>query len=85
MPQYVAKVQVRLKPTVNDPQGSTVAQALSTLGFDTVNRVRVGKLIEVRLVAESESQARDQATEMGKKLLANPVIEIFDVEVTAAT
>jgi phosphoribosylformylglycinamidine synthase len=70
---------------VNDPQGSTVAQALSTLGFDSVDRVRVGKLIEVQLVAESETQAHDQATEMGKKLLANPVIEIFDVEVIAAT
>lgn len=83
MPEYLARVEVRLKPTVNDPQGNTVAQALGSLGFDKVDSVRVGKLIEVNLSADSEQAARDQATEMGKQLLANPVIEQFDVYIEA--
>ena len=83
MPQYLARVEVRLKPTVNDPQGNTVAQALGSLGFDEVAGVRVGKLIEVKLTADSEQAARDQAVEMGKQLLANPVIEQFDVHIEA--
>ena len=83
MPEYLARVEVRLKPTVNDPQGNTVAQALGSLGFDKVDSVRVGKLIEVNLRADSEQAARDQATEMGKQLLANPVIEQFDVYIEA--
>ena len=80
MPDFLARVEVRLKPTVNDPQGNTVAQALGSLGFDEVESVRVGKLIEVKLSADSEQAARDQAAEMGKQLLANPVIEQFDVQ-----
>jgi phosphoribosylformylglycinamidine synthase len=83
LPEYLARVEVRLKPTVNDPQGNTVAQALGSLGFDKVDSVRVGKLIEVNLSADSEQAARDQATEMGKQLLANPVIEQFDVYIEA--
>ena len=84
MPDFLARVEVRLKPTVNDPQGNTVAQALGSLGFDEVESVRVGKLIEVKLSADSEQAARDQAAEMGKQLLANPVIEQFDVQVEVA-
>ncbi len=83
MPDFLARVEVRLKPTVNDPQGNTVAQALGSLGFDEVDSVRVGKLIEVKLSADSERAARDQATEMGKQLLANPVIEQFNVQIEA--
>lgn len=60
-----------------------MAQALGSLGFDEVESVRVGKLIEVKLSADSEQAARDQAAEMGKQLLANPVIELFDVQVEA--
>lgn len=83
MPEFLARVEVRLKPTVNDPQGNTVAQALGSLGFDEVESVRVGKLIEVKLTADSEAAARDQAAEMGKQLLANPVIEQFNVQIEA--
>lgn len=83
MPEFLARVEVRLKPTVNDPQGNTVAQALGSLGFDEVESVRVGKLIEVKLTADSGAAARDQAAEMGKQLLANPVIEQFNVQIEA--
>jgi len=83
LPDFLARVEVRLKPTVNDPQGNTVAQALGSLGFDEVESVRVGKLIEVKLSADSEQAARDQAAEMGKQLLANPVIESYRVELAS--
>ena len=81
MADYLARVRVTLKPTVNDPQGNTVAQALGTLGFDTVEDVRVGKFIEVKLTASSQAEAEQQIALMGEKLLANPVIELFDFEV----
>ncbi len=84
MTDYLARVRVTLKPTVNDPQGSTVAQALGTLGFDTVEDVRVGKFIEVKLTAASLTEAKEQIALMGEKLLANPVIELFDFEVEQA-
>jgi phosphoribosylformylglycinamidine synthase subunit PurS len=80
--EYLARIEVRLKPTVNDPQGNTVAHALGTLGFDEVEAVRVGKLIEVRLDAESSEEAHTRASAMATQLLANPVIELFKVAVT---
>ena len=84
MANYLARVRVTLKPTVNDPQGNTVAQALGTLGFDTVEEVRVGKFIEVKLSAADQAAAEEQIAQMGEKLLANPVIELFDFEVEQA-
>lgn len=84
MANYIARVRVTLKPTVNDPQGSTVAQALGSLGFDTVESVRVGKFIEVKLSAADQAEAEKQVAQMGEKLLANPVIELFDFEVKQA-
>jgi phosphoribosylformylglycinamidine synthase subunit PurS len=72
---------VTLKPSVNDPQGLSVRNALRTLGF-SVDDVRVGKLINVRLVAEDQTAAAAQVQQMGEKLLANPVIETFEFSVT---
>lgn len=80
--QFLAKVQVTLKPAVNDPQGLTVQSALKTLGFTSVGHVRVGKYLEVSLDAPDRAAAEAQVQEMCKKLLANPVIEQFRVEVT---
>ena len=78
---YLARVYVTLKPTVNDPQGLTIHGALKSLGFTGVESVRAGKYMEVRLDAPSKDAAESAATEMCKKLLANPVIEEFRVEV----
>ena len=80
--QYLAKVYVTLKPTVNDPQGITVLGALKNLGFQTPQSVRVGKYLELTLEAPSEAEARHQIDAMCKTLLANTVIEQyrFDLE-----
>lgn len=81
---YLARVYVTLKPTVNDPQGLTVRGALHSLGFNGVDAVRVGKYIELRLAAADEATARSQIDELCRKLLANPVIEEYRFEVEAA-
>jgi phosphoribosylformylglycinamidine synthase len=85
MATFLAKVYVSLKPTVNDPQGLTIAAGLQSLGFAGVSDVRAGKYIEVSLNATSTDDARTQVDAMCDKLLANPVIESyrFDVETKA--
>ena len=77
---YLAKVYVTLKPTVNDPQGLTIKGALHNLGFTSVEDVRAGKYIEVRIEESDPTEANEQVNEMCHKLLANPVIENFRFE-----
>lgn len=81
---YLAKVRVMLKPTVNDPEGITIARALKRMEFDSVESLRTGKYFELRLNADSEADAKKQVDDMCSKLLANPVIETysFDLEQT---
>jgi phosphoribosylformylglycinamidine synthase len=76
-----AMVHVRLKSGVLDPQGRAVAEALHGLGFAEAKDARVGKLIEIDLDETDPVRAKARAEEMAKKLLANPVIESFTVEV----
>jgi phosphoribosylformylglycinamidine synthase len=82
---YLAKVYVTLKPTVNDPQGLTVLGALKNLGFSSVADVRVGKFLEVKIDATDRAEAVVVATGLCQKLLANPVIEEYRVEVEELT
>ena len=77
---YLAKIYVTLKPTVNDPQGLTVLGGLKNLGFDSVERVRVGKYIELWVNETERSKAEEAVREMCDQLLANPVIEDFRFE-----
>ncbi len=76
-----AVVTVMLKEGVLDPQGRAIGQALSNLGFAGVGEVRAGKVIEVTLAETDPAAARATAEAMAVKLLANPVIESFAVEV----
>lgn len=82
MAAFLARVYVSLKPTVNDPQGLTIADGLRSLGFGEVEGVRAGKYIEIRLAADTADAARARIDAMCDKLLANPIIEAyrFDVE-----
>ena len=77
---FLAKVFVTLKPTVNDPQGLTVMGGLKTLGFESVQSVRLGKYLEVQVNESERSRAEAQVAEMCRKLLANPVIEEFSYQ-----
>jgi len=76
-----AKVFVTLKPSILDPQGKTITGALQSLGYDDVQDVRQGKYFELDIVAETADQARTLASEVADKLLANPVIESYRVEI----
>ena len=77
---FLAKVLVTLKSTVNDPPGLTVMGGLKTMGFDSVESVRLGKYLEVKVNESDKSKAEAQVAEMCRKLLANPVIEEFSYE-----
>ena len=70
-----ARVFVTLKPSVFDPQGKTIADALHSLGYAGVDDVRQGKFFELEVNAGSQDQARALAAEVADKVLANPVIE----------
>lgn len=75
-----AKIHVYLKPGVLDPQGAAVAGALHTMGYDEVTAARQGKLIELDLSGEDSDAAKARVDEMCQKLLANPVIESYSIE-----
>jgi phosphoribosylformylglycinamidine synthase subunit PurS len=78
-----ATIVVRLKPEVLDPQGDAVRRALGRLGFDGVKAVRVGKIVEIDLddaTVATEDLAR-QLSRMADDMLANPVIEDYEVKV----
>jgi phosphoribosylformylglycinamidine synthase PurS subunit len=81
MANYLARVYVSLKPTVNDPQGLTIADGLRSLGFTEVEGVRAGKYIEVRIAAASADAASARVDSMCDRLLANPIIESYRFEV----
>jgi len=75
------KVNVHLKKGVLDPQGKAVLHALDTLGFNDVENVRVGKQILIDINTDNKEEAINKAKEMADKLLANPVIENYEIEV----
>jgi phosphoribosylformylglycinamidine synthase subunit PurS len=79
--KYLARVFVSLKPTVNDPEGTTINGALNSLGFDTVQGVRSGRYFQVSLNAPGKKQAAKLVDQMCSRLLANPVIETYSFEV----
>ena len=74
---FLARVYVTLKPAVNDPQGLTVMGGLHSLGYETVEDVRIGKYLEIRVDTEDQAQAENDVAGMCDRLLANPVIENF--------
>ena len=80
--KFRAGVRVTLKDGVLDPQGVTIGRALADLGFESIVGVSTGKLFELEIDAESEAKAREIAAEAASKLLANPVIEGYQIEVT---
>jgi phosphoribosylformylglycinamidine synthase PurS subunit len=76
-----ARVFVTLKPSVFDPQGRTIAEALHSMGYAGVGDVRQGKYFELELDAASADAARALASEVADKVLANPVIESYRIEI----
>ena len=76
-----ANVIVKLKSAVHDPQGETISRALDGMGYANVGSVRQGKFFELTLDVSSKEEAETLARELAEKVLSNPVLEVFDVEV----
>lgn len=78
-----ARVHITLKNGVLDPQGKAIENALAGLGFEDTSDVRQGKVIELTVDTNDENTARARVEEMCQKLLANPVMENYTIELTA--
>ena len=75
-----ARVFVTLKNGVLDPQGKAIGHALNNLGFSSVGEVRQGKVIDIEMAEKDETKARANLREMCEKLLANTIIEKYEIE-----
>ena len=80
--RYEARVEITHLPGIADPQGATVERSLPALGYENVSEVRVGKSIRFVIDAPDAGAARAQVDEMCRRLLANPVIEAFAIDLT---
>ena len=78
-----ARVFVTLKNGVLDPQGKAIGHALNGLGFQGIGEVRQGKVIDIELSESDAAKARTSLTEMCEKLLANTIIEKYEIELKA--
>ena len=79
MPRFAATVDITHLPGSLDPAGAVIDRALPALGYTNVTQVKVGKSIRLIVDADSETAARAQVDEMCHRLLANPVIEAFEI------
>ncbi len=79
MSRYNVEVLVTPRPGLLDPQGKAIHHALDSLGYDSVDGVRVGKAIQLEVIAESRREAAEIARDACRTLLANPVTEDFRV------
>ena len=80
MPRFHATVRVGLRSSVLDPAGDAVCAAAQRLGHGAIQSIRIGKAIEIRLDAPDEATARQQLESLSVKLLANPVMETWSLE-----
>jgi phosphoribosylformylglycinamidine synthase len=78
---YHVQIEITLKPTVMDAQGTTIEKALHKLGHESVSNVRIGKFVTLEIEANCPNCAKSAAEEMCKELLANPIIEQYHVDV----
>ena len=84
--KYKAQIYVTLRPSVLDPAGTAVQSGLEHMGYDNVERIRIGKYVELTLTAKDEAEANQQLDRICDQLFANPVIENyrFDIEELSA-
>ncbi|MFS8842235.1 phosphoribosylformylglycinamidine synthase subunit PurS [Synechococcus sp. W55.2] len=81
--QFQAQIQIHLRPSVLDPAGAAVQSSLHQLGHTQVQQVRIGKHIQLQLEAPNAETAHRQVDELCHQLLANPVIETYQIQVAA--
>ncbi len=78
---YKATVVIKLKKGVLNPEGMTIKRALNFLGYDNVKEVQTYKMIDIIIDEEDEEKVKEKVEEMCKKLLANPVIHDYEIEI----
>jgi len=78
---FKVKIYISLKEGVADPQGITIKNALNSLGYQGVGKVRMGKYLQLKLNVKDEKEARREIEDMCRELLVNPVIENYDYEI----
>tara|TARA_Y100001968_G_scaffold322403_1_gene358435 strand:+ start:2520 stop:2783 length:264 start_codon:yes stop_codon:yes gene_type:complete len=84
MLQFHAKVSVRLRSSVLDPAGEATKSAAKRLGIEGISNLRIGKLIELELIANDEKEAKKRIEVLSDRLLANPVIEDWSLELSTS-
>lgn len=80
MPQFHARVQVSLRPSVLDPAGEATRAAAARLGVEGITRLRIGKAIDVEIEAPDQATAQQRLALLSERLLANPVIENWSLD-----
>jgi len=80
VPRYQARVLVRLRPSVLDPAGEATRGAAARLGVEGISKLRIGKAIELEVDAPDATEARRRLEMLSDRLLANPVIEDWSLE-----
>lgn len=80
MNQFQVKVSIRLRPSVLDPAGEAIKSAASKLGVNNINSLRIGKLIEVNLLANGENEVKEKIELLCDRLFANKVIEDYEYQ-----
>ena len=78
---YVAKIKIRLKKGISDPEGQNTLKALQLLGFENVKNAQTNKTIELLINAEKKNQVEKDVDEMCQRLLINPVIHDYEITV----
>ncbi len=81
MASYEVMVEIRHLPGINDPEGATVERALPALGFSTISKVSMGKAIRFSIDADDVDSATLSVNDVCKRLLANPVLESFEIKI----
>lgn len=82
MINYSAKIKIMLKKGILDVQGKTVENALNSMEFGNIHNVRIGKYVELIVNATNESEARNIVDQASSKLIANPIIEDYEITLT---
>ena len=78
---FLAKIKVTLRKSILDPQGKAVEHSIIALGYKSIQDTRIGKYIELKIDVSSGDEARKVANEVSDKLLANPVMEDYEIEI----
>jgi len=81
MKKYKAKIRITLRSGILDVQGRAVEHALSSLNFDMMSNVRIGKFVELDIEAQNDGQAEEFAKDACEKLIANPIIEDYSISI----